>query len=208
MGAVGSGGLEHGGQREGRVGAGGGVGGGAHVRDEEMERVGALGGERFLHASYQHKPAPRAVITHAVLADMALDLLPAHRLPQFPHELAAGDAPRSAAEGGGVVPPLARTCGLGGGGGGGARGGVGGVEVLEEGGGGEVGLGEEGECGVGEVALLEVEVDEDVDLDAAELHRGVGGRGGGGGHWMGGWDETRVAATRIPNPKSQITNPT
>lgn len=45
---LGAGGLEDGGEREGRVGAGGGAGRGAHVRDEEVERVGTLGRERFL----------------------------------------------------------------------------------------------------------------------------------------------------------------
>lgn len=47
--------------------------------------------------------------------------------------------------------------------------------MLEEGGGGEVGLCEEGECGVCKVALEEVEVHEDVDLHAAQLHRVRGG---------------------------------
>lgn len=129
---------------------------------------------------------------------MPLDVLPADGLPQLADELAAlyaacGGAERGCAVGG--------SSGLGGGG-------VGGVEVLEEGGGGEVGLCEEGEGGVGKVALLEVEVDEDVDLDAAQLHGGVGGvgerggRGGGGGGARGGASRDGVECTIEVTPQS------
>lgn len=134
----------------------------------------------------KHDKADANKRTYTVASDMALDLLPADSLPQLAYELAALDPARCAAKRGRGLPavpvplPGRRPCSLGGGGGGGgARGGVRGVEVLEEGGGGEVGLGEEGECGVCKVALEEVEVHEDVDLHAAQLHSLPLGGGGG-----------------------------
>lgn len=167
------------------------------MRDEEMERVGALRGEWLLCIIHQHEPSEQDAATYTIVGDMALDLFPADCLPQLAYELAAlYPACCAAKRGGGLVAvpvPLPGTrarCLGGGGGGGGTRGGVGGVEVLEEGGRGEVGLGEEGECGVGEVALEEVEVHEDVDLHAAQLHGLPGGGPGGGGR-------QRVAPRRL-----------
>lgn len=83
--------------------------------------------------------------TYTILGDMALDLFPPHCLPQLAYELAALYPARCAAKRGcgmlgvPVSLPGTRPCSLGGGCGGGCtRGGVRGVEVLEEGGGGEV----------------------------------------------------------------------
>lgn len=140
-----------------------------------MERVGTLRGEWFLCLSAWQSRSSEA--TYAVVADMALDLFPADGLPQLAYELAARYPACCGAKRGCVLAvPLPgrrprRLCTRSRG----TRGGVGGVEVLEEGGGGEVGLCEEGECGVCKVALEEVEVHEDVDLHAAQLHRVRGG---------------------------------